>query len=122
MREGALLGWRTRSDMQYQPGQDTAGLLVPERLLALAGPWQHQHVCEQACVIHALGTRSVDQVEGVVGRAPPSDPERVERMHRSPEPLPPAGRHGVVLALGVGDEDGARIVEQVGDHGAHAFA
>ena len=122
MGERPHLGRGVRGDVENQAGQDAARLFVPEGLLTLAGPGQDKHVRQESRVVYGLRTRRVDQIERVVGGLALDHAERVERVHGVPERLPPGRRHRVVLAFGVRDEHRARIIEQVGDHRAHAFA
>ena len=120
--------------IEHEPAQERLGLVGPELVAAVVAV-HDEHLGQERRVVGRVERPLADQVERVESAVPdgaPTDrteqagvgePERVERDDVVAEHAGPVARgQREVLALGVGDQDRAGVVEQVRHDGPDALA
>ncbi len=102
---------RQAGDMDEQTAQHLAGGIAPVRIAFLAGAG-HQHVGERAGQTHHVRIVQIERIEPV-RRLPgdAGDAERIDQEDILAGVAPGTGGDGIILALDVEHEGGARIIE-----------
>ena len=133
--ERAALADLAQRDVEDEAREERLGLVGPEPVRALALVYD-EHLGDERRVVGRVRRARTDEVERVEPTAPDGaallrlveqpvrgEPERVERDDVVAEHASTvAGREREVLALRVGHEDGAGVVQQVRDDGPDALA
>ena len=133
-QQRAALAPLPHGDVEHEPAQERLGLVGPELVAAVVAV-HDEHLGDERRVVGRVERPLADEVERVEGAVPDgaptdraeqagvSEPERIERDDVVAKHAGPVARgQREVLALGVGDQDRAGVVEQVRHDGPDALA
>ena len=113
---------RQAGDIDQQTAEEFARCFCPVRVVLGAGRDDEHlgHGASQGDDVRIVGIEGIEPVHAVAGRA--RDAEGVDEKNILTGIAAGAGGDGIIFALEVEDEGGARIIQEVGDDGADAFA
>ena len=119
--EVAAVGGLVGGDVEDEPGEEGDCLLLPEDRVAF-GARDDEEVGEGRSIGIAEVGIGIDQGHGVEGRGLLAAKAEGIEGEDPAELRPPASGDSVVLALQIDDDNRARIIEEVGENGAHPLA